>query len=432
MKIAYLLILILSASFALDSELTKALEGKVIVLDPGHGDPDNGLVYPGPAGSSPTDGIMGIQAREDRIVHRIARILEQMLGEHGAIVHMTAGDMSLMERANFANKKNAEIFVSIHTNGGGSSAKRVESFYGELNYVGSGGDKENDIKLCEKINPPVVDILLSNNGGIKSDTASNPGELTVLRNTNMPACLIEVEFLSYNPKKNWAQNENCYEDAKKKAQEAYNTVEKYCEMLYYFDASSKSACKDEYRKLILEENTDVKGFGKCRLDCYNKYAMDSYIKSSVECNNGRVDYLTCTKRCDNLLEDGLSNAFCHRSCENFVSQGNPYIGEYTFCKLYTNNNCGNELAAASRYCFQSRYTDSGLNSCQEECNKMLNIKSIYDNLAVVCSSKIYYEGLIKFEGKEFTSHAHLMESKEYQKAAADALFEGIAEYFKNQ
>ena len=415
MRIAYLLILILSASFALDSD---ALNGKVILLDPGHGDPDNNLEYPLPTkGSMPYDDVMDLQAREDRIVHRIARTLKPKLEGYGATVYMTSGDTTLYERKNLADSiEDLDIVVSIHNNGGPSTANGVESLY----------YSEDDRVLCSYLNDEAVKILNSSNRGLKYRD-----DLTILY-AEKPACLVELEFLSYQPETYWAQDEDCYEKAEKKVQEAYDVFERYCEMAY-LDSSSETACKDKYRELILEENMDGEKFGQCRVDCYNQYAMDSYIKSHVQCYNGHMDYLSCTKRCDSSFpEEDLTTAFCYRSCENFVSQENPYIGEYTYCKLYTDNDCSKESVASFRYCFQSQYTDSGLNSCEESCNKLANVKSLHDMLVLGCSSKIGYNGLVRFEGKQFTSYAHLMESMEYQEAAADALLEGIAAYFQDQ
>ncbi|MBD3313112.1 peptidoglycan DD-metalloendopeptidase family protein, partial [Candidatus Woesearchaeota archaeon] len=92
-----------------------------------------------------------------------------------------------------------DILLSIHFNGGDPSVTGVESFYGELNYGAYGGDPVNDIAFCEFIVPEVKNILgssLRGTDGIKPDTETAVGSLGILRYSDMPACLIEMEFIS--------------------------------------------------------------------------------------------------------------------------------------------------------------------------------------------------------------------------------------------
>jgi len=79
----------------------------IVVIDPGHGGRDPGAIGP--------TGVM-----EKDIVLAISHELRTYLARYpGIVVYMTRDDdvfVPLRSRTEFANKKNADIFVSIHTN----------------------------------------------------------------------------------------------------------------------------------------------------------------------------------------------------------------------------------------------------------------------------------------------------------------------------
>ena len=163
-------------------DFSNVLNGKIIVLDPGHG-----LGYPGPLGA---DG-------EAAVVHNVSSKLKILLRNENATVYETPSDKMPSERAYFANGKNADILVSIHANGVMNvHVNGVESFYGEENYGNWDGAKEEDIKLCRKLHPYVVNLIPSNDRGILSDLSSVDHEISVLRYSDMPACLAEIEYIS--------------------------------------------------------------------------------------------------------------------------------------------------------------------------------------------------------------------------------------------
>ncbi len=81
-------------------------KNKVIVLDSGHGGHDPGAT-----------GYKGYT--EKVVVFQIAKELRNLLKSRGYKVHMTRDSddfVKLSDRTKFANKKNADIFVSIHAN----------------------------------------------------------------------------------------------------------------------------------------------------------------------------------------------------------------------------------------------------------------------------------------------------------------------------
>lgn len=79
---------------------------KVIVIDAGHGGKDVGAICCG-------------NRQEKKVVLYVALRLEKILKKKGYIVYMTRDDdtfVKLPKRTKFANKKMADIFVSIHAN----------------------------------------------------------------------------------------------------------------------------------------------------------------------------------------------------------------------------------------------------------------------------------------------------------------------------
>lgn len=90
---------------------------------------------------------------------------------------------SLKERANMANAFNADLFLSIHCNAfSASSANGTES------YVYSVGSKA--YPLAEKITKAICEKLHTKNRGVKT------ADFVVLKQTKMPAILIETAFIS--------------------------------------------------------------------------------------------------------------------------------------------------------------------------------------------------------------------------------------------
>ncbi|RMG68094.1 MAG: N-acetylmuramoyl-L-alanine amidase [Nitrospirae bacterium] len=82
-------------------------EQKVVVIDPGHGGHDPGAI--GPTG-----------LKEKEVTLRIARLLKQILEErYNLKVYLTRSDdryLELRERTSIANRRMADLFVSIHAN----------------------------------------------------------------------------------------------------------------------------------------------------------------------------------------------------------------------------------------------------------------------------------------------------------------------------
>ena len=146
-----------------------------VVLDPGHGGPDPGAI-----------GIGGI--RETDVVLEVSKIVEKLLYEKGVKVNLTRKtevDLNLPTRVSFANKMDADIFVSIHANA--SRGKRrdingLETFY----YRGWRGRL-----LAKKIQKQILRVSPGS-----PDRGVKQGRFYVIKNTRMPAVLVEIGFLT--------------------------------------------------------------------------------------------------------------------------------------------------------------------------------------------------------------------------------------------
>jgi N-acetylmuramoyl-L-alanine amidase len=98
-------------------------KGKIIVIDPGHGGRDSGAI-----------GVSRYQ--EKKLVYNIAREARRILKQKGYTVYLTRYKdkfLKLKNRTEYANDKNADIFVSIHANSIVKSKQKttqgVETFF---------------------------------------------------------------------------------------------------------------------------------------------------------------------------------------------------------------------------------------------------------------------------------------------------------------
>jgi N-acetylmuramoyl-L-alanine amidase len=152
------------------------LNGRVIVLDPGHGGTNPGAV-----------GVTGLY--EKVVVLDVALRVADMLQAAGATVVMTrSGDatLDLGPRVSIAHSAGADVFVSIHANAHPNPAiGGTETYY--YAYKSAAAQSQ---KLASQIQSELAGGLGLRNIGIKH------GNFHVIRETNMPAALVELAFLS--------------------------------------------------------------------------------------------------------------------------------------------------------------------------------------------------------------------------------------------
>ena len=146
---------------------------RTIVLDPGHGGNDPGAVS-------------GTRREADDTL-RLSLAVQNLLQARGQRVIMTRSTdvpVTLTERSNISNRNNADMFVSIHRNASTNAAAN-----GVENYVfttATAGTVQNAFDVLDR----VVDAGVQNNRGVLR------GNFAVLRNTQAPAMLLEMGFIS--------------------------------------------------------------------------------------------------------------------------------------------------------------------------------------------------------------------------------------------
>lgn len=159
---------------------------KKIFINAGHSpqwEIDTGLTS-----TNPEPGACYFGLQENIIAESVSRLLETECKNFGLDVVENFQSSSLQEIADWANYSNADIFVSIHCNAANQAAKGTETFY----CAGSSTGK----KIAEYVQKSIVANLGTADRGVKDDTQSGAGRLYVLRQTAMPAILIELAFLS--------------------------------------------------------------------------------------------------------------------------------------------------------------------------------------------------------------------------------------------
>ncbi len=162
-----------------------------IVIDPGHGGQDRS--NRGPTGYIEADGVLDIGLK-----------LRKLLEDEGYLVKMTRerdDTVSLIKRAEIANSWQADLFLSLHTNAATStSANGIETFH-SYNGVDGSQHREEAQQVARIIQQHLVNITGFRDRGIKTrvvenTSSSNYGRdyYSVLRNTKMPALIIEMGF----------------------------------------------------------------------------------------------------------------------------------------------------------------------------------------------------------------------------------------------
>jgi N-acetylmuramoyl-L-alanine amidase len=160
-----------------------ALVGKRIVIDPGHGGPDPGLVVP--------DG--PLRWTEADLAFDIATRLEGRLGAAGMRVNLTRGPqprtaLSSRDRARLANELDADLFISVHLDGHPNpAAEGVATYhYGTASGVGS--------TVGERLAGLVQREIVVRTGLRNCQIHAKDWEL--LRLTRMPAVRVEAGYLT--------------------------------------------------------------------------------------------------------------------------------------------------------------------------------------------------------------------------------------------
>lgn len=161
------------------SETSLGNKKKIIVIDPGHGGPDNG--------SSSKSGTL-----EKTITLKVALKLGPMLEARGYKVVYTRKDDNiqwisekedLLRRAKIANDANADLFISIHTN-----STDLKNITGTETYYHQGSSEGK--RFAQLVQNEVIEQVNTKDRGIKTE------DFSVLRNVTAPSILLELGYIS--------------------------------------------------------------------------------------------------------------------------------------------------------------------------------------------------------------------------------------------
>jgi N-acetylmuramoyl-L-alanine amidase len=188
------------------SSLTQAI---TVVLDPGHGGKDSGAT-----------GHSGLKEKDVNL--SVALHLANLLRAQGFNVILTRRDdqyIALAERVAIAEKAGADLFMSIHANASlnNKSASGTETYY----YPNKESSPQSFF-LASLAQQEVSAALNLPSIGVKK------GSLHVLRETRMPAALVELAFLSNAVDETILRSEECLQLA---AGALYRSILRYYNLL---------------------------------------------------------------------------------------------------------------------------------------------------------------------------------------------------------
>ena len=159
--------------YVIDLSVRKNRGTPLIVIDPGHGGT-------APGATSPINNLV-----EKDIVLDMSQRLDKLLRNAGYNTYMIRNSdttVSLADRAGVANKLQADLFISIHANAvvGNDEVNGIETLYARDNK-----------HVAEIFQRELINYTGANDRGVK-----HRPNLVVLRDTEMPAILVETGFLT--------------------------------------------------------------------------------------------------------------------------------------------------------------------------------------------------------------------------------------------
>ncbi|OEH91500.1 SH3 domain-containing protein [Bacillus solimangrovi] len=171
-KKAYVASWIVATNLKPKNDQSNPLNGKVIVIDPGHGGDDSG-----------TTGFTGTEEKD--LTLKTALALAEKLKQSNAQVILTRKDdrkLTLKYRVSISHHYEADAFVSLHYDSvRDTSVNGVGSFY---------YNKQKDYPLASAIHKQLITQTK------RKDRTAKFGDLHVVRENYQPAALIELGFLS--------------------------------------------------------------------------------------------------------------------------------------------------------------------------------------------------------------------------------------------
>lgn len=165
-----------------------ALKGKKILIDPGHGGSDNGA----------SGKLNNKTVYEKDLALTFAQSVASYLENAGVTVIMTRNSdkkVEINDRWKKGQDENVDAVISIHWNGGSTTASGTETYYAQT--------RSGDKPFAQALQNGVVSYLGTKDRGVLDDTKAAVGSLGILRypsgsSYKYPRALIEVEYIT-NP-----------------------------------------------------------------------------------------------------------------------------------------------------------------------------------------------------------------------------------------
>lgn len=179
----------------------KEIYKNIVILDPGHGGAANGAQYFG--------------TKEKDLNYKILYTIGKKYFNQDTTrlkayyTRINDVDMSLSDRAAFASKYGADIFVSLHMN-----ASTTKSAHGTEVYYSSSNNSPNAVGLTSKLLADTfAEVIPSRLGTVKRGARAE--RYTVVHKNTVPAVLIELGFLSNESDYSLLSDANFQENAAK-------------------------------------------------------------------------------------------------------------------------------------------------------------------------------------------------------------------------
>jgi N-acetylmuramoyl-L-alanine amidase len=162
------------------AEIPPSFRAATIIIDPGHGGTDRGA-----RANSPF-------CEEKRVCLQTARLVKKYLDQLGYRVIMTRITdvyVPLPRRVEIAEQANASLFVSIHYNAVRNPVPEgIEIFYCDSK------EKKQRTTASKKLADSILSRLIRRTSAVSRGVKK--GNLFVIRETSMPAVLVEGGFIS--------------------------------------------------------------------------------------------------------------------------------------------------------------------------------------------------------------------------------------------
>lgn len=201
----------------------------------------------------------------------------------------TDTDTPLSVRANTANRKDCDLVVSIHANAL-AGTKWQTGAYG-LVVIKTRGCQSKTDKLANIMHKHLKEVDFPSNGetkyGVRVDTEISGFTLAILRQTNMPAVLVELGFMD-----NWNDvKAMCTEKFQNECAEAIaRAICEYLGVTYKKETSTTSKLKMKFQIQVLSKTLIVRKVADWDAPAITRVKKGQYLDvvGTVDAKNGKT------------------------------------------------------------------------------------------------------------------------------------------------